>query len=81
VVSGLVIVGAGASLQAFGHAWVEILVGEDWQLVDATPLAGGAAIAYLPMGAIRDEGPGFALDLIRISAVGVTGVRILATQH
>jgi transglutaminase-like putative cysteine protease len=81
VVTGLVMVGEGASIQAYGHAWTEILVGEDWELVDATPIQGGAAIAYLPLGAVRDEGPGFALDVMRIVTIGVTGVRLLSPQH
>jgi hypothetical protein len=81
VLIGLVIVRVGTSVQAFGHAWTEISGDEGWQLVDATPIEGGTAMGYLPQGALRDEGPGFQLDFIRVYAAGITRVRVMAADQ
>lgn len=81
ILIGLVIVRVGDAMQAFGHAWTEILGDRGWQVLDATPFEDGTAIGYLPQGALRDEGPGSALDFVRIYAAGITRVRILAVQR
>jgi len=78
VVVGIVIAEFGGSLQAFGHAWTELHLGTGWQLVDATPIEGATAVGYLPQGELRDEGPGYVMDLIRIQAPGITRVRIIS---
>jgi len=78
VVVGIVIAEFGGSLQAFGHAWTELHLDTGWQLVDATPIEGATAVGYLPQGELRDEGPGYVMDLIRIQAPGITRVRIIS---
>ena len=78
VAVGIVIADSGDSLQAFGHAWTELHSSTGWQLVDATPIEGGMAVGYLPQGELRDEGPGYSMDLVRIQAVGITRVRIIS---
>ena len=78
VVVGIVIAESGGSLQAFGHAWTELHSGTGWQLVDATPIGEAMAVGYLPQGELRDEGPGYGLDLVRIQAAGITRVRIIS---
>jgi len=75
---GLVIADVGDSLQAFGHAWTELHSDTGWQLVDATPIEGATVVGYLPQGELLDEGPGYAMDLLRIQAAGITRVRIIS---
>ncbi len=83
VVFGNLVVETPSALHAFGHAWTEIHDGDRWQIRDATlpgDAPGAAAVRYIPLGALRDEGPGYALAMFevisampsRISGVGGT---------
>jgi hypothetical protein len=66
---------------AIGHAWAEIHDGRRWQRVDATPLADEAA-AYLVMGELSDEGPGYQRSLMDVWAtLNVSGIEVLSSNR
>jgi hypothetical protein len=48
---------------AFGHAWTEVREGGAWRTADATLAGDDAVRAYLRVGLLREEGPGFGLAL------------------
>ena len=79
VVLGVVIVeGAGGSA-AYGHAWTEIHAGPGWHLVDSTRPGAAADVShvrYLPLMALEDEGPGYAIDLLRLTAAHPAGITV-----
>ncbi len=78
---GLVIVESEHALQAYGHAWTEVRSEGIWQPVDPTDIEGADAIAYLPVGYLADEGPGYGLELLRLTtAAGISGVRVLGKR-
>lgn len=71
VVLGVVVVEGADGSAAYGHAWTEIHAGPAWQLVDATRPEAPAEVSrvrYLPLIALDDEGPGYAVDLLRLAA-------------
>lgn len=78
---GLVIAESEGEVQAFGHAWVEVRLDGIWELMDPTPIEGGSVIGYLPAGHLRDEGPGYGLDLARLQATTPTSVRVLGIEE
>ncbi len=63
VVHGLAIVPMFGKVQAFGHAWVEVHQGKQWQVADAA-LGTELPRAYLPMSALSNEGVGFGLSAL-----------------
>jgi transglutaminase-like putative cysteine protease len=78
IVLGYALLSDGERGVAIGHAWAEIHDGLRWQRVDATGLADSAA-AYLVMGELSDEGPGFQRSLARLWAMlNVSGIEVLA---
>jgi transglutaminase-like putative cysteine protease len=64
VVFGVLVVTHEGQLGAFGHAWAEIHDGARWRRADATDWEGVDALGYVPVGALRDEGFGHALDMM-----------------
>ncbi|MEM9385525.1 MAG: transglutaminase domain-containing protein [Pseudomonadota bacterium] len=50
---------------AYGHAWNEVFVHGEWQLVDATLLdtEEGATLFYVPLATFDNEGPGYTMGL------------------
>lgn len=64
VLGALVLVG-GTRSGAYGHAWTEIWVDGEWRLADATLPERNfdGSVYYLPVGALGDEGMGYAMDL------------------
>ena len=82
VIIGVVLIETESGIQAFGHAWNEVHDGTRWQLVDATlpeTEAGVVRARYLPFIALEDEGPGFALDLMRIAPVQPATITVLGS--
>lgn len=69
VVLGLVVLAQGGDYQAFGHAWTEVHDGRRWLVADATASPALEPAAYLPLGVLEDEGPGYAMALGRLSRV------------
>ena len=65
VVLGSVILVSEEASGAFGHAWTEVYVDGEWQLVDATqPEGEGANAFYVPISTLGNEGPGYGMALI-----------------
>jgi transglutaminase-like putative cysteine protease len=61
VVFGIALVADDAGrAHGLGHAWAEVHDGRRWQVSDATGLD-AQHVLYLPLGALRDEGPGYAM--------------------
>jgi hypothetical protein len=77
VAIGTLIASADGELGAFGHAWTEIYRDGAWRLVDATPLEGGASVAYLPEGLLEEEGPGYGLGLMTLLTSGIQRVEVI----
>lgn len=77
VVFGTVIVaGSNGQLQAFGHAWNEVLNGEGWSVFDATDISGDSS-RYIPGGYLENEGPGYARSLAARLIGGVRSIHVL----
>lgn len=77
VVIGVVVVGLHGGVAAFGHAWTEIYQNDRWQLVDATTVAEESSAFYIPLGELGNEGPGYAMDLLRITMTYPEQIRML----
>jgi len=78
VVLGYALLSDGRRGVAIGHAWAEIHDGRRWQRIDATSLAEEAA-AYLVMGELTDEGPGYQRSLVDVWArLNVSGIEVLS---
>jgi hypothetical protein len=61
---GLLLVQQDGRVQAFGHAWTEVHEEGRWRPLDATPVPDQVdAVAYLPTAILRNEGPGYAMEL------------------
>jgi hypothetical protein len=81
VVLGYALLSDGRLGIAIGHAWAEIHDGRRWQRVDATPLADRAS-AYLVMGELWDEGPGYQRSLVDVWAMlNVSGIEVLSRDR
>jgi hypothetical protein len=73
LVEGLALVETQGQVYAFGHAWVEVYRQSAWHPIDAA-FPAGAALVYLPLDLMTDEGAGFALAVTKTGA-GTIGVR------
>ena len=61
VVFGIALVADGSGrARGLGHAWAEVHDGRGWQVADATGLEADRVL-YLPLGVLRDEGPGYVM--------------------
>lgn len=72
IVFGVMLIEHEDRLESFGHAWTEIHDGRNWRIADATRpglQVPDAWIRYLPLMALRDEGPGYALQLAEFAMV------------
>ncbi len=72
VILGVLLAQDEGNAYAYGHAWTEIHDGRDWQIADATLPESDAAdvhFRYLPLLSLDNEGPGYALDMLRLAAV------------
>lgn len=80
LVFGMLIVDAQSGIHSFGHAWTEIYSERQWHIADATDPEGGLADArlfYLPLFSMADEGPGYAMELMKFSMVQPSRVAYL----
>lgn len=74
---GVLLLNEDNGIQGYGHAWTEVYVEDNWQLLDGTvPVvaADKQEAFYLPLMALNDEGPGYGLDFMRL--VNVQPARI-----
>ena len=70
VVFGVLLVEGSHRLHGFGHAWTEIYDQGLWHVADATipeREAPDLRVFYLPILDLRNEGPGYAMDLARLA--------------
>lgn len=80
LVGGLVVVVKDGKAAAYGHAWVEIHDGKQWQLADSA-LRKTRPIFYVPTSGVGDEGPGYAsLLAAKFGKGNVTRVEILGAS-
>jgi transglutaminase-like putative cysteine protease len=73
VASGIAVVEIDGKPRSFGHAWAEIYRGGRWQIADAA-FRQTDKLVYLPLELLSDEGPGYALSMMKTN-VGTLGVR------
>jgi hypothetical protein len=76
VVVGVLLVAADGKVAGFGHAWAEIHDDTSWRIADATPIGAQPGLRYLPLFALEDEGPGYAMALA--TAMQASWVREIA---
>jgi hypothetical protein len=82
VVVGVLLADPGDGVAAFGHAWAEIHDGSAWRRVDATPVADRGHVRYLPLFALDDEGPGYAMALAAATqALWVREIEVLESRE
>jgi len=75
VVLGILLEITGDEVSGYGHAWTELFHNGRWQLYDATvpaDLESDAQYYYLPMMSLNNEGPGYGMELLRLSVVEPT---------
>lgn len=77
VTLGLAILDVAGSLQSFGHAWAEIREDGRWIVSDAALAGAGVPVRYVPFGVLDDEGPGFAIAILRLTPRWIQRVEIL----
>ena len=81
VVVGVLLIEADGKVAGFGHAWAEIHDGTKWQLTDATPIGDQPGLHYLPLFALQDEGPGYAMALATATqALWVREIAVLGAR-
>lgn len=69
LVFGVLVLVDGDDVQSFGHAWSEAYDGQRWHISDATRpdrAKSKAHLYYLPLFTMRDEGPGYAFELMQL---------------
>ncbi|BFT29584.1 hypothetical protein D210916BOD24_07600 [Alteromonas sp. D210916BOD_24] len=80
VIMGTVIVEGDDSIEAYGHAWGEVWRGEKWHRVDAALAKSNAKRRfYLPSHVLQNEGPGYALPLLKSvynMPTAITGLKV-----
>jgi transglutaminase-like putative cysteine protease len=77
VAVGVALVSTAAGHAAYGHAWTELEEGGRWVVADAALPGQQAQVRYMPLGLLIDEGPGYSLELVRISNHWVQRVIVL----
>jgi len=67
VVFGSVILEGEDRVIAYGHAWSEVFIDEQWQILDAALYGAQAKQSfYFPVGELSNEGPGFSLSVFEL---------------
>lgn len=77
LVMGVVLVIEGDDISGYGHAWTEVHHEGSWQLLDGTApesVDDAGEAFYLPLMSLRDEGPGYGLDFMRLANVQPAGI-------
>lgn len=80
VIMGTVIVEGNDNIEAYGHAWGEVWQGDKWHRIDAALAASNAKRNfYLPSHVLQNEGPGYALPLLKSihnMPTAITGLKV-----
>lgn len=70
IVMGVVVIEESATVNAYGHAWVEIFYDDKWHIADAALYDLNVdRLRYIPLSELDIEGPGYALSLIASTAL------------
>jgi transglutaminase-like putative cysteine protease len=77
VVFGLALLRNETQYGAFGHAWAELQVEGRWRVADAALASLGKPVRYLPFGVLENEGMGYTVDIVRLTAVWAQRVEVL----
>ena len=77
VVVGVVLVADGKNYSAFGHAWSEMLEDGQWRVADAALFDLQAAVRYVPITLMEDEGLGYAMSLMGVLKMWIDRVVVL----
>lgn len=77
VALGLVIVGDHDDVRAYGHAWAELQIEGQWTVADAAMFGASVPVHYVPFGVLDDEGPGYLLAVMQMSALLAQRVEVL----
>lgn len=77
VVVGVALISKDGRHEAYGHAWAEVQEGGRWVVADSALHSVGADVEYLPFGVLTDEGPGYILELARMSQVWIERIVVL----
>jgi hypothetical protein len=77
VVLGVALVSDEKGHGAFGHAWAETLEQGKWSVADAALFELDAAVRYVPIGLLEDEGMGYSMDLVRTMQMWIDRVIVL----
>lgn len=65
-ITGVVIIEDMNGVQAFGHAWTETWLDDQWHIVDAAMLGiENSTVFYLPVSTLENEGPGYYLSMLQ----------------
>lgn len=75
VILGILLEISGDEVNGYGHAWTELFHNGRWQLYDATApadLEAAAQFYYVPIMPLQNEGPGYGMELMRLSVVEPT---------
>lgn len=67
------------SYGAYGHAWALVLEDRHWQIADAALAREDVQPRYLPLTTMKDEGPGYMLDLLEPMTNWVQRVVVLGS--
>lgn len=73
---GTIFVQEEEQINAYGHAWTEVLIDSSWQILDAAMYNPSAELStvYLPYGELDNEGPGFGWSLFVLNAFAPTHI-------
>jgi transglutaminase-like putative cysteine protease len=74
---GVALVSEDKNHNAYGHAWAEFLEDGQWKVADAALHDGKAAVRYLPMGVLDNEGMGYTMNLALLMKNWVDRVVVL----
>jgi hypothetical protein len=77
VVVGVVLVADGSNYGAFGHAWSEMVEDGQWSVADAALFELQAAVRYVPITLMENEGLGYAMSLMGVLQMWIDRVVVL----
>jgi hypothetical protein len=79
VVLGLALISSSkGTYSSYGHAWTEVLEDGRWVVADAALYGLPEEVRYIPYGVLSDEGPGYSLNIARLTNAWIQRVTILS---
>jgi hypothetical protein len=80
VAVGVALMSEGNAHGAFGHAWAEVLEEGRWKIADAALFGSKAAVRYIPIGLIEEEGMGYSISLMSTTKMWLQKVEVLGAE-